>query len=72
VDASEEERWEGISEGDGASFADAARNAAEEAERDLKRRNSWRPPHRLYVLEMSVTVTNPVHDYRVMLGTSPP
>lgn len=62
------DRWEGVSEGDGASFAEAARLAGEKAEEDLKKRKAWDPPVELKVLEMYVTVTNPVHDYRVVLG----
>lgn len=66
------DRWEGVSEGDGASFAEAARDAADRAEMDLKRRKSWDPPVELKVVEMYVTVTNPVHDYRVVLGPGRP
>lgn len=64
----EPEEWEGVSEGPGASFADAARDAADQAEADLKRRKRWDPPVELKVVEMYVTVTNPIHDYRVKLG----
>jgi hypothetical protein len=58
--------WEGKSK---TSFAKAAEAAVLKAERDLKRRRQWRPPHQLRVVDMYVTVTNPIGDYIVVLGT---
>jgi flavin-binding protein dodecin len=57
------ETWEGISEN---GFAAAAKNAVDKFEEDHP------PPHDelvlLRVVEMYVTVDNPLHDYRVKLG----
>jgi hypothetical protein len=55
--------WTGISE-DG--FRDAARLAVEAYERD---RGIPEEAVRLRVVDMSVTVHNPIHGYRVVLGT---
>ena len=61
--------WEGRSRGANASFAKAAEIAAQKAERELKRRREWDPPVQLRVVDMYVTVTNPIGDYIVVLGT---
>lgn len=57
-------RWEGVSE---ESFKEAAKEAVEHYERD---RGVPPPgePVTLKVIEMYVTVENPLHDYRVVLG----
>ncbi|HEX7254518.1 MAG TPA: hypothetical protein VF236_01185 [Gaiellaceae bacterium] len=60
--------WVGKSRGPGASFAKAAQDAVKKAERDLKRRRQWDPPVQLRVVDMYVTVTNPIGDYIVVLG----
>ncbi|MEP6909912.1 MAG: hypothetical protein ABI896_05700 [Actinomycetota bacterium] len=54
--------WEGTSE-DG--FKAAAADAVEKYERD---RGIPEEPVRLKIIEMYVTVHNPIHDYRVILG----
>lgn len=58
--------WTGTSE---ESFKGAAKDAVERYERD---RGVPPPgePVTLKVVEMYVTVTNPLHDYRVVLGPS--
>lgn len=56
--------WEGRSKGEGASFAKAAELAANKAKKDLRRRSV-----QLRVVDMYVKVSNPIHEYIVVLGT---
>jgi len=52
---------------------DGFKAAAQAAVKEYERVNGAPPegePVTLRVVEISVTVTNPLHDYRVMLGTS--
>lgn len=56
--------WEGKSKGEGASFARAAELAANKAKEDLGRRSV-----QLRVVDMYVKVSNPIHEYIVVLGT---
>lgn len=58
--------WEGRSK---KGFEEAAERAAKKAEDALKRQRRWRPPLQLRVVDMYVTVTNPIGDYIVVLGT---
>ena len=58
--------WEGRSR---KGFEDAAERAAKKAENYFKGKNQWRPPLQLRVVDMYVTVTNPIGDYIVILGT---
>lgn len=60
------DRWEGNSK-DG--FKAAVKNAVEKYEEDRGRPPEGEPVT-LTVVEMSVTVENPVRDYRVKLGQS--
>jgi hypothetical protein len=58
--------WLGVSEH---GFAAAANHAVEKYEEDIGPPPEGEPVT-LRVIEMSVTVTNPLHDYRVVLGPS--
>lgn len=60
------EEWEGTSE---ESFAEAAKLAVKHYEKERGKPPPGEPV-RLKVVEMSVTVVNPLHDYRVVLGPS--
>ena len=57
--------WEGRSK---KGFEQAAEAAAKKAESYFKRQRKWRPPLKLRVVDMYVTVTNPIGDYIVVLG----
>jgi hypothetical protein len=69
-----EELWTGESSGSGASFAAAARLAAEQWEEDRKKRGEWPPaePVRLNVEEQYLLVGNPIHAYVVSLRPGGP
>lgn len=58
--------WEGKSK---KGFEQAAEAAAKKAEKYFRRQRQWRPPLKLRVVDMYVTVTNPIGDYIVVLGT---
>jgi hypothetical protein len=58
------DRWNGTST---ESFKEAAKEAVEHYERERGKPPPGEPVT-LKVVEMYVTVTNPLHDYRVVLG----